>query len=343
MISIPGYQITKKLSESNNSVVYRGVRDNDRKAVVLKVLNEDHPSPLRIARFQQAYETIRLLKFDGIVQAYGLETIQAQWVIVLEDFGGVALNQARIIRHLNLETFLPLAIKITNIIAQIHQQQIIHKDITPANILINPQTQQVKLIDFDIATVLSREQPAFRNPSLLEGTLAYIAPEQTGRMNRAIDYRTDFYSLGATFYEMLTGQPPFQATDPLTLIHHHLAIPPQPPHLLNPEIPSVLSQIIVKLLAKNAEDRYQSTDGLVADLQACLQQWQKQGRVEWFLIGQKDISDTFQLPQKLYGRKQALENLLTTFAHITHKGVASETEKKGRFKQTELILVTGQA
>lgn len=159
---------------------------------------------------------------------------------------------------------------------QLHQQRIIHKDVKPANILIHPETRKIKLIDFSIASLLPRETQEIQSPNALEGTLAYLSPEQTGRMNRGIDYRSDFYSLGVTFFELLSGQLPFTSHDPMELLHCHIAKQPDSICNLNPEIPLMLGEIICKLMAKNAEDRYQSATGLKYDLVFCLEQWQKQ-------------------------------------------------------------------
>ncbi len=211
----------------------------------------------------------------------------------------------------------------------VHQQQIIHKDINPSNLVLNPNTQELKLIDFGISTQLSRENPTFRNPNLLEGTLLYIAPEQTGRMNRSVDYRSDFYSLGATFYELLTGRVPFPSDDPLALVHSHIAQQPIPPHQINPEIPEAISHIILKLMSKNAEDRYQSAYGLKRDLEECLRQWQTTEQIQPFPLATQDSSARFQLPQKLYGRQQEIAELLSGFERVCSGG------------QTELMLVAG--
>ncbi|MBD3308633.1 AAA family ATPase, partial [candidate division KSB3 bacterium] len=206
-----------------------------------------------------------------------------------------------------------------------------HKDLNPSNILWNPQTGVLKLIDFGIATQLAREKPdILHHPDILEGTLAYISPEQTGRMNRSLDYRTDFYSLGVTFYELLVGFLPFQADDPLELMHCHLAKIPPAPHDLNRQIPRPVSEIVMKLLAKTAEDRYQSAKGLLADLQKCADQLEFAGEIHYVAVGQHDVSDTFRLPQKLYGRDAAIHTLLT----------AVERVRKG---PAELILVSGYA
>ncbi|MFM7791423.1 MAG: serine/threonine protein kinase, partial [Microcystis panniformis] len=163
------------------------------------------------------------LNFEGAIKAYGLETYRRTPVIILEDFGGISLKKWLGGKTLALRDFLSLALRIVANLEKIHNAKVIHKDINPANIVLNPETGQIKIIDFGIASVLQRENPGLKNPNVLEGTLAYLSPEQTGRMNRSLDYRTDFYSLGVSFYELLTGQLPFPANDALELVHCHLA------------------------------------------------------------------------------------------------------------------------
>ncbi|HEY9302029.1 MAG TPA: AAA family ATPase, partial [Phormidium sp.] len=200
---------------------------------------------------------------------------------------------------------------------QIHKANIIHKDINPSNIVYNPQTKQLKIIDFGISTQLTRETPILKNPNVLEGTLAYISPEQTGRMNRALDYRTDFYSLGVTFYELLTGKLPFETEDALELVHCHIARQPVPPHEIEPQIPLIVSQIVSKLMAKNAENRYQTAWGIKQDLERCLVQLQETDSIEEFDLGTRDITDRFLIPEKLYGRKTEVFNLLAAFERVS--------------------------
>ncbi|MGL5193385.1 MAG: protein kinase domain-containing protein, partial [Chroococcales cyanobacterium] len=327
--AILDYQIGELLHESSNSRIYRAVGLSDNQPVILKLLNQAYPSPEKIAQFKREYETTQSLNFPGVVNAYCLETSERQWVMVMEDFGGVSLKTIIQNQPLTLSQFLPIAIAIAEILDIVHQQQIIHKDINPSNLVLNPNTQELKLIDFGISTQLSRENPTFRNPNLLEGTLPYIAPEQTGRMNRSVDYRSDFYSLGATFYELLTGRVPFPSDDPLALVHSHIAQQPIPPHQLNPEIPEAISHIILKLMSKNAEDRYQSAYGLKRDLEECLRQWQTTEQIQPFPLATQDSSDRFQLPQKLYGRQQEITELLSGFERVCSGG------------QTELMLVAG--
>jgi serine/threonine protein kinase len=234
MLALPGYEIGQKLYESSQSILYRSQRLANEMPVILKVLNDNYPSPERVARFRQEFEIIQRLDLDGVVKAHGLEMSDHSPVIILEDFGGESLNQYVGNKPLVLGDFFPLVICLVEALGQIHQHQVMHKDINPANIVFNAETGQVKIIDFGISAVLSRETTTFRNPHVLEGTLAYMSPEQTGRMNRVMDYRTDFYSLGVTFYELLTGTLPFTSQDAMELVHAHIAVSPQS----NPILPS---------------------------------------------------------------------------------------------------------
>ncbi|MEH2180612.1 AAA family ATPase [Nostoc sp.] len=328
MITLEGYKVLTELHASPNSQVYRGYRELDRQPVVLKVLWQEYPSPEAIARFKLEYDLTRRFQAPGIIQAYDLKKYQNTLVLVLEDFGGQPLRGLLNQSPLPLENFLQLAIQVAAALEEIHQQQIIHKDINPANILLNPTTQQTKIIDFGIATLLLRENPTLQNLNVLEGTLAYISPEQTGRMNRSIDYRTDFYSLGVTFYELLTQNLPFISDDPVELVHSHIAKQPIPPDQINPQIPPALSQIVMKLLQKTAEARYQSAFGLQADLQQCLEMFTATGQISLFELGQQDCSGKFQIPQKLYGREAEVANLLAAFERASHG-------------QSEVMLIAG--
>ncbi len=348
MYTIPGYHSTEKLYESSNSLIYRATRLTDNQSVILKMLNAVYVSPERVAWLQREYEITRSLQLKGVVAAYSLEPPSRvgsehhpYWVMVLEDFGGQSITHLALAGTLGMHAFLQLAIDIVQIIGHIHAQHIIHKDINPSNIVLNPTTRHVKLIDFGIATMLSSENPIFRNPRVLEGTLAYMSPEQTGRMNRDIDYRTDFYSLGVTLYELLTGQLPFISDDVLELAHSHIARQPLSPFDVLQEKQSTLceetptpaleaiSAIIVKLMAKNAEDRYQSSYGILADLEIC-QRLAENVQQDVFVPGRYDISDRFSIPQKLYGRSDDIAVLLNVF----------ERASQG---SSEMVLVTGPA
>ncbi|MBK7002518.1 MAG: AAA family ATPase [Rhodoferax sp.] len=326
MIEIPGYSLTELLYEGETSLVFRARRRDSDAAVILKVLKSDHPSLEELAKFRREFEMTRGLRGAGIIQVHQLEKCRNSLVMVLEDFGGVSLKHAA----LPLGEFLPLALQLVEIIGYIHQQQIIHKDLNPANIVWNTKTNQIKIIDFGISTQLSRETVSEHtiNVNMLEGTLPYMSPEQTGRMNRALDYRTDYYSLGATFYEILTGTVPFPLNDPMEIVHCHLAKMPPPPHERKADIPVMLSRIVLKLMAKMAEDRYQSAFGLRADLQFCLEQYQSNASIADFPIGCQDGSDRFQIPQKLYGREREVDSLLNAFERVSQG-------------HTEMMLVAG--
>jgi len=365
MLTIPGYNNLALIYESTNSEVYQALREQDSKSVILKILKQNYPSPQELTRYKQEYELTRYLQSDGVVEAYDLIPYQRTLVIVLEDFGGQSLHNLTQNQALAIAEFLPIAINITKTLGEIHHHQIIHKDINLANIVFNPDTQQLKIIDFGIATQLTRENPTLKNPNVLEGTLPYISPEQTGRMNRSLDYRTDFYSLGVSFYKLLMGELPFITNDALELVHCHIAKMPQalggrrnrpltPPRrgtgihsqLLFPEgthpqplpggekIPEMVGKIVMKLMAKNAEDRYQSAWGIQADLENCLQQLQTNGKIEQFPLATQDISDKFQIPQKLYGRESEIATLLGAFNRVT-------SEQPTTKNKAELMLVAG--
>jgi serine/threonine protein kinase len=315
MISLPQVAVTAKIYESVNSLVYRGIQESDRTPVILKILKEDYPTPAELTRYKQEYEITRSLNLDGVIKAYELQDYQRSLVMLLEDFGGESLakwmqESPQAYCPLPLAEFLCLAIAITEILGRIHSNNIIHKDINPGNIVLNPNTGVVKIIDFGISTQLTRTNPTFKNPHVLEGTLAYMSPEQTGRMNRTLDYRTDFYSLGVTFYELLTGQLPFPTTDILELVHCHIAKQPIPPHQVNAQIPPVVSCLIMKLMAKNAEQRYQSAWGLKADLEDCLRHLETTGEIATFGL---DISRNSQSLCKtvFYSYSNAHKVLLT--------------------------------
>ena len=324
MINLPGYQLFAPLYESANTLVYRGFRSGDhieaeshRQSVIVKVLKPDYPTPTELTRYKQEYEILKNLNFKGVVKAYNLESYQNSLAIILEDFGGSSLRVLMDERPFTLYEFLHIAIQIADNLANIHAVNIIHKDINPSNIVFNPQTGKLKLIDFGIATRLTRSNPTLKNPKVLEGTLAYMSPEQTGRMNRCLDYRTDFYSLGVTLYELLTQTLPFATTDPIELVHCHLAKQPIPPSTLNSEIPQPVSDIVMKLLAKNAEERYQNAWGVQADLVVCLMQLEANGVIADIIPGENDISDRFQIPQKLYGREKEKEILRSAFERVS--------------------------
>ncbi|MEH1835522.1 MAG: AAA family ATPase [Nostoc sp.] len=444
MITLPGVAIQCKIYESSTSLVYRGIRVQDGQAIVVKMLKQDYPSPQEIKRYRQEYAITCSLNIEGVIKAYSQENYKRTLVILLEDFGAESLDywmqqHPKIFCPMPVSTFLLLAVKLTQILGEIHAANIIHKDINPGNIVLNPNTGIVKIIDFGIATQFNRTNPTFTSPHVLEGTLAYLSPEQTGRMNRLLDYRTDFYSLGVTFYQLLTGHLPFATTDILELVHCHIAkqpIPPceirgvgfcrehqpngyggatpvfsqgetpramgshatplksgnpptevappsgdalyetlrerkhglaaltevstrrEPPRLelppqvedmalwgvvndsspINSAIPKDVSDIIMKLLAKNAEDRYQSAWGIKADLERCAAQLRETGQIRNIQLGLQDVCDQFHIPQKLYGREAEIAALLAAFERVAGIG-----NQKNVQCNIEMMLVSGYA
>ncbi len=323
---IAGYRPIEQLYCGSRTLVYRAIRETDQHPVVIKLLNRDYPSFSELLQFRNQYTIAKNLHLPGVVEAYTLESYRNSYALVMEDFGGISLREYTQDRSLTLTEVLAIAIQITDILNGLYRNRVIHKDIKPANVLIHPETKQVKLIDFSIASLLPRETQEIQNPNVLEGTLAYISPEQTGRMNRGIDYRTDFYSLGVTLYELLTGELPFGCDDPMELVHCHIA--KHPPSINNEEIPPVVSDMVMKLMAKNAEERYQSALGLKHDLERCLHQWKETGSIELFELGQRDLCDRFLIPEKLYGRETEVQTLLSAFDRVAN----------GR---SELMLVAG--
>lgn len=328
-ITITGYHLSPlPVYEGVKTIIYRGTRECDRTPVIVKALKAEYPTFEEITRLRYEYKVSHHLDIEGIVKPLALENYNNGLALILEDFGGESLKKFVETKKIGIKEFLLIAIQLASALAALDDNNIIHKDINPYNILINPATGTVKITDFSISTRLSRENQTRSNSTILEGTLAYISPEQTGRMNRSIDYRTDFYSLGVTFYEILTGVLPFTATDPLELVYCHIAKQPIPPHHLNPDIPQTVSSIVMKLLAKTAEDRYQSGYGLKVDLENCFNQLVSTGSIEDFIPGERDRSGEFMISQKLYGREKEVAILMNAFDRVSQG-------------TTEMMLVSG--
>ncbi|MFZ5570894.1 MAG: AAA family ATPase [Thermodesulfobacteriota bacterium] len=312
-VSING--VAETLSENEFRLVLR-VRGGDSEPPVL-VHQLKSPAATRDeeVRFAREYEIIRGLSLPGLVTTRDVRKADGGWQVVLEDFQGVDLKSLIAAGPLEIRDFLTIAMQLAETLGQIHQAGLIHRAVRPAHILVAPETRGAKLHSFGIETLLTHEDRRLTR-DYIAGILPYISPEQTGRMNRSVDYRTDMYSLGVTLYEMITGRLPFQSDDPMELIHAHIARTPREPHEVRSGLPAPLDRIILRLLAKTAEERYQNCFGLLADLSICRDSLQRSGRIEAFELGRRDISMRFNIPQKLVGREQEIGRFLGIFERV---------------------------
>jgi serine/threonine protein kinase len=323
-----GLQVLWEDSDRRFCRAWHAGTDGDRRSVLAVLSAAEHPTPVTLDRLAHEYDLRDDL--DSAWAARPLEFLRERGrsMLVLEDPGGEPLERL-IGAPMELGSFLRLAIGICAALRKLHQHGLIHKDIKPANILMNCTDGQVRLTGFGIASRLLRERQSPDPPESIAGTLAYMAPEQTGRMNRSVDSRSDLYSLGVAFYQMLTGALPFTASDPMEWVHCHIARRPMPPREQVETVPTAISQIIMKLLAKTAEERYQTAAGVEHDLRRCLSEWERRGRIEPFGLGDHDIPDRLLIPEKLYGREREVEALLAAFDRLVKSGVP------------ELVLVSG--
>lgn len=364
MLALTRYQLIEEIHSGLSTVIYRAYDQFKQRPIIIKIPKSEYPTLEEITRFRQEYSINQSINYEGIVKTYNLEKYRNGFALILEDFGGQSLSQILAVQKLSLREILRIAIELTETLDYLHQIPIIHKDIKPSNIIINPTTRQIKLADFSISSRLDSETSNISNPNQLIGTLAYMSPEQSGRMNRLIDYRTDFYSLGVTLYEMLTGQLPFPTTDLIELIHSHIAKQPVPPEKfpwvedLTPPaplpsqgrgeqdfspplageglgersplktIPKAVSDIVMKLLSKTAEKRYQTASGLKYDLEFCLNQLETTNSIPNFAVGKRDKSAQLLIPQKLYGREVEIATVLSAFERVSQGTI-------------EILLVSG--
>jgi len=327
MLPIPGYIIKEKIEE-NSFVFYTAKREKDNLNVLIKSTSTKNSRG--IEQLKHEFELAPKLDPSFTLKPVALEKTQDSKALVYEDFKGISLSHYLKGRPLELKFFLQLAISIAESFSKLHSLGIIHKDINPENILVNTRNNEIRIVDFGIASLLLSEytQPV-ANPELIEGKLPYISPEQTGRMNRMLDYRTDMYSLGVTFYQMLTGKLPFLGQDALEWVYNHIVRTPLPPFKILSSVPPIISDIVMKLLSKLAEDRYQSMEGLKCDLEKCLSYLNESGNIPSFPLGEKDFSGKFQISQKKYGREKEVTSLLNTYDEVVNRGNA------------QLVLVSG--
>jgi predicted ATPase/signal transduction histidine kinase len=316
LIDPRGYRILELIHESSTTLVFRAERERDRLSVVLKVLKQEASTPAAVATYRHEHDVLVSLRVPGVIEIFGIEMVQSWPMLVFEDFGAESLARLHRKQRFSLARVLALASRIADTLAALHESGIVHGDINPANILLDPVNDVVKIADFGSSQVMSGEQLTAESQERLEGTLAYMSPEQTGRMNRPVDHRTDFYSLGVSLYELCTGRLPFATDDALQLVHSHLARQPVPPHMIDPAVPEAVSDIVRKLMAKMPEDRYQNGRGCAHDIRECWRQLHEHGHIQRFALGQGDHVEQFRIARRLYGREREIAAMTAAFARV---------------------------
>ncbi|MEA2782288.1 MAG: hypothetical protein QOK29_3832, partial [Rhodospirillaceae bacterium] len=326
MTDLSGY-VLEMLRDGGEFALYRGRQHGNPSPILVLAPVAEQPAPAILGRLEHEYGFAAELDPEWAARPLAIARREGRTMLVLEDGGGEPLDGA-LERPLEATRFLQLAVGMAAALGQVHRHDLVHKDIKPANVLVDA-VGNVRLTGFGFASRLPRERLAPAPPEVIAGTLAYMAPEQTGRMNRSIDARSDLYSLGVTFYEMLTGALPFMASDPMEWVHCHIARQPVPPEERATAVPAQLSSIVMKLLAKTAEERYQTAAGLAADLRRCRADWEARGRIAPFPLGTQDVPDRLLMPERLYGREREIDALLASFDRVVANGTP------------ELVLVSG--
>src|SRR5580704_11201570 len=322
--------VLEPLRGDTEFVLYRARSDADTCHILLVAPASEHPSHDTLKRIEREYALRTELDPAWAVLPFALIRDKGRTLLALKDPGGQPLDRL-LERPLELKQFLRVAIALAAALSRLHERGIIHKDIKPANVMVSQASDEVWLTGFGIATDSSRERQAPKPPQIIAGTLAYMAPEQTGRMNRSIDSRSDLYSLGVTLYQMLTSTLPFTASDPVEWVYCHIARQPSPPEERRKDVPAALSAIVLKLLAKSADERYQTAAGLQADVKRCLGELERRGRIEPSVTGARDVSDRLTISEKVYGRERETTVLLDAFERVVASGAP------------ELVLVSGHS
>jgi serine/threonine protein kinase len=319
----------KQLHRDEEFILYRGhPQPEGPQPLLVLVPVSTRPAAEIVKRLEHEFSLRSELDGSCVVRPLSLSTHNGQTVLILEDPGGEPLTYL-IHGPMELRLFLRIAADLAAALSQVHKRGLIHKDVKPTNIVVDLATCHVSLMGFGIASRLLRERQAPEPPEFIAGTLPYMAPEQTGRMNRSIDSRADLYALGVVLYEMLTGVRPFTASDPMEWVHCHIARQPMPPTGRLNGLPRSVSSIVMKLLAKTAEERYQTANGAEMDLRRCLEEWDDYGKVSEFPPGERDIPDRLLIPERLYGRTDEIATLVTSFDRVMASG------------KPELVLVSG--
>ena len=329
MHQVVGYRYVSTIHEDAATVVTRAVREVDGRGVLIKAQKARVPAPTQLALFRKERDILGRMDSDRVVTCLGITEQETRLAIILEDFGGESLDRVVASRPLTLFEVLEIAVQAVQALGDIHGAGVIHRDINPSNLIWHSETGELKIANFWAAT--ASWLPLQADARTLQDNLAYMSPEQTGRLNRAVDHRSDFYSLGATLYALLVNRPPFTATDTLELVHAHIARMPTPPHERDPSIPLAVSSIVMKLLSKAPEERYQSVRGIQEDLGYCLNQLRVGHRLSGgFVPGRYDVPETFRISGKLYGR-------------TLERGVISDASSRAARGRTDLVLISGSS
>jgi PAS domain S-box-containing protein len=316
MLICPGYSLQDKIVENKKAMLIRAHDEKGCQPVTIKVLSNSYPSGLELEQFSREFDILCKFNNAGIIKAHKLVPHRHTLFMVLDDFKGICLENIIYQNSLTIKELLGLSIQIADILDQIHQSQIIHKNINPGCFLFKQKTARLIMYDFSIAVEQTQVYQKENSSNMMEGTLHYISPEQTGRLNRGVDFRTDYYSFGVMLYALFTKHLPFQGDDPALLVYSHIAHTPKYPSEVNPDVPELLSDIIIKLMAKSPENRYQTAYGIRYDLEQCYKQFSDCGVIQSFALGSEDISDRFQMPEKLYGREIELQTMLHVFERV---------------------------
>ena len=327
---IPGYSLEEVIYESNRTRLWRGKRQSDGLLLLIKESVSSEQSAQELAELLHEHEITQDLEIDGVLRAEELVQCENGSVLILENTEGLPLRKLMDAARLDLLDSLKVAVSLTSILNEVHRQGLLHKIINPFNIFVDPASGNIKLSGFGLATRLPRENSTTLSPQLSGETLPYISPEQTGRMNRVLDYRSDFYSLGVTLYELFSRRVPFEYREAMEIIHAHIARQPVPPDQMAPRVPKPLSNMVMKLMAKRAEVRYQSHSGLSADLLACEEQLENQGSLSDFPLGRYDMPEELQIAPGLYGRKNEITDLEGALERVSQGA-------------TEMVLISGTA
>ena len=327
MIELSNY-VLEPLRQDQEYVLYRGRGEGMLPAILVVAPVSDYPAMASLERLEHEYSLRYELVSNWAAVPLALARHEGRTMLVLADPGGEPLDSL-VGQALELPRFFRLAVGVSAALGKLHQRGLIHKDIKPANILFDSATGDVWLKGFGIASRLTRERQPPQSPEVIAGTFAYMAPEQSGRMNRSVDSRSDLYALGVTLYQIVTGELPFTAADPMEWVHCHIARQPVPPEERSENVPRPVSAIVMKLLAKTAEERYQTASGVETDFRRCFAEWESRGRIDSFLPGTHDASDRLLIPEKLYGRESEIDALFAAFHRVVAHGVP------------EVVLVTG--